>query len=504
MHVGGPVNPAGGTLVYNPRGTPLANGKTGVLHDPTAMLYVRTTDLVARNAADPGCLIVKNGKKVLDPTLSTCAVKLADAAPVEPIVLRAAAGECVEVLLRNRLPALAPDLAGHVSLPPIVTRDANGVEGTTSFQNNLIRPSSYVGLHAGLLAYDTNKDDGVVVGANAAMPANLAAPGGSVKYRWYAGDLSLVPQGGASFSVVATPVEFGGATLSPADKIKQPQKGLVGAIAVMPESSRWTETDTKVDHQRNTLLGFSRKTRASATVTKADGAVVRDFAAVYQRGVNQKYLDGTPIADVAAEGVVSEDVEESGAGAINYGSEPMWLRFGLAPNAPFGHAAAADAGAGPGPGYADVPNAHEAYSNVLTSGTDPVTPVFKAAAGQELRLHVLEPAAVARGGVFALHGHVWQRAPYVCPGSSHHGLAGNCKPTGFYPAISPTFEVGSRAIGHSPTSMYLGGQESILPAAHFDIVVPAGGANGVPGDYLFRDQASFGNTLGLWGILRVQ
>jgi hypothetical protein len=31
----------------------------------------------------------------------------------------------------------------------------------------------------------------------------------------------------------------------------------------------------------------------------------------------------------------------------------------------------------------------------------------------------------------------------------------------------------------------------------------AGGANAVPGDYLFRDYAGFGNVSGLWGILRV-
>jgi hypothetical protein len=32
----------------------------------------------------------------------------------------------------------------------------------------------------------------------------------------------------------------------------------------------------------------------------------------------------------------------------------------------------------------------------------------------------------------------------------------------------------------------------------------AGGENAVTGDYLFRDQASFGNTDGIWGIMRVQ
>ena len=500
QHAGGPLNAAGGTLVYNPRGKVLANGKTAVLHDPTAILYVRTADLVPTTANAPACFMAG----VFTPEAPNCKVKLADGAPVEPIVLRAAAGECVDVTLRNKLPALAPDLAGYKILPPIVTRDANGAQGTTSFQNNLIRPSSYVGLHAGLLAFDATKDDGVLVGNNSAT-ANVVPPAGSMKYRWYAGDLSLVPTTGG-FNVVATPVEFGGANLSPADPVKQSQKGLVGGFVVTPQGSTWTETDTAVDHQRDTLLGFSRQTRASATVTKADATVVRDFASVWQRGVNQKYKDGTPIETIAAEGAVAEDSEDGGQSAINYGSEPMWARFGLSPNAPFGHAGAPGAGGGngPGPGYGDVPNAHEAFSNAITAGTDPVTPVFAATAGQQFRLHVLEPAAAARGAVFTLHGHPWQRAPYTCPGSSYLGLLDNCKPTGFYPTISPSFEVGSRAIGQSATSMSLGGQESILPAQHFDVVAPAGGANAIPGDYLFRDQAGFGITEGLWGIVRVK
>jgi hypothetical protein len=40
---------------------------------------------------------------------------------------------------------------------------------------------------------------------------------------------------------------------------------------------------------------------------------------------------------------------------------------------------------------------------------------------------------------------------------------------------------------------------------HFDAVLKngAGGAFGTIGDYLFRDQASFGFDGGMWGILRV-
>lgn len=81
-NVGGPLSPTGGTLVYNPRATSLSNGKQGPLHDPTAILYVKTADL----------------QKVGGQT------RLKAGVPVEPLVLRAASGECLEVTLRNQLP----------------------------------------------------------------------------------------------------------------------------------------------------------------------------------------------------------------------------------------------------------------------------------------------------------------------------------------------------------------------------------------------------------------
>jgi len=98
-------------------------------------------------------------------------------------------------------------------------------------------------------------------------------------------------------------------------------------------------------------------------------------------------------------------------------------------------------------------------------------------------MRLLEPTGAGRGTTFNLHGHAWQRDPYI---------AGE--------------EVASQTIGDNPLGMILGHQESITPAAHFDIVPlnGAGGANAVPGDYLFSDQGSFGTTSGLWGILRVE
>ncbi|HZW35539.1 MAG TPA: hypothetical protein VFF01_01275, partial [Candidatus Deferrimicrobiaceae bacterium] len=219
------------------------------------------------------------------------------------------------------------------------------------------------------------------------------------------------------------------------------------------------------------------------------------------KGLTQYYGDGTPLEHLNGEGVgIPEDSQEASGMALNYGVEPLWFRFGLVPQAPFG-------GAGCGPGcFGGVPNAHQAYSNVLTGGQDPVTPVFFATHGQQARIRITSPYGTTRGSTFGLHGHVWQRDPYVCT-DSQYGLPGKCNApaTGslFFPAGTPL--VGSRSIGTNPIGFAQGGQESWNHPSHFDIVLPsAGGGNGVIGDYLFRDKASFGNASGVWGLLRVE
>jgi hypothetical protein len=525
-HVGAALNGAGGTLVYNPRETAVSPGKTGPLHDPTALLWVRTADLVARDPRSPACL-TKNGK--LDPTLAGCAVRLrptvcnattgkcTPGAPVEPIVLRAAAGECLKVTVRNRLPATLPDLAGTKHLPPIVMRDTSAAEVTT-FNNNLIRPSSYVGLHPALVAYDVNKDDGTAVGENGI--GNLAAgilvgPGGKQKtFQWYAGDLSLAPTAGG-YNIVATPVEFGGANIAPADVMKQGQKGLVGALIIEPPGATWTEDDVTHDRQSNTLgqapcdkanpQAWCRLTRASSTVNGS----TRDFAAVVLKGQNHRYKDGSAVEQSGGEGIIAEDAEESGQTSLNYGSEPMWFRFGLPPTSPFtggvGGAEPPDPGeveGTPPVPLSSVANAWQAYSNGLAGG-DPATPVFTARAGAEARIHLLNPTGSNRASTFTLHGHVWQRDPYVCPGSAYHGLTGMCRPTGYFPTVAG--EVGSRGIGVNLIGFAIGAQDLVMPGAHYTLRLPsAGGSNAVKGDYLFQDRSGLGNLSGLWSIMRVE
>jgi hypothetical protein len=231
----------------------------------------------------------------------------------------------------------------------------------------------------------------------------------------------------------------------------------------------------------------------------ANGAF-RDFSLVLTKGATQYYRDASPVEHMNGEGVgIPEDSQEASGMLLNYGIEPMWFRFGILPQAPFGPAALAGS-------YASIPNSHQGYSNTLLSATvtcdannictgDPETPVFQATAGKQARIQVTNPHGTTRGSTFALHGHQWQRDPYICPGESRNGLAGACNMT----------SVGSRALGNNPTGMVEGGRESWNAVNHIPVVLPsAGGGNAVPGDYLIRDQASFGNASGVWSIVRVK
>jgi hypothetical protein len=120
----------GGKLIYNPR---VGNfgGNPGPLNDPTALIYVNTSDLDLSGRLKAGV-------------------------PIEPLVLRATAGDCIRVTLRNRLPLIVPDKDSFNALPPIVLK----------FNSNQIRPSEHVGMQPQLLAYDVSRDDGMNVGQN--------------------------------------------------------------------------------------------------------------------------------------------------------------------------------------------------------------------------------------------------------------------------------------------------------------------------------------------------
>jgi len=337
---------AEGTIYYNDRpglpGSPL--------NDPTGILFVHASDLEYS-----ALMAEKYGTDI-------CAVKLKDAAPREPLILRAAAGECVNVRLTNCV-LNVQDALGYSLLPNIVDE----------FNQNQVKPSGYVGLHAQEVSYDVGDSDGNNVGAN---PVQTVAPNSSRNYTWYAGITKPKPG-----KVTPIPVEFGAVALYSSDPIKHSNKGAVGALVVEPAGSTWKEYPGS---------------RAKAKVTKSNGETFREFVLVFQDDINLQYGDGTPVRPL----FVSEDPAETGQAATNYRTEPVWFREGTAPEV-----------------LANIQLA-DSFSNLQVPpdpvvGHDPKTPLFNAVRGEAVRFRLVHPGGDSQNHTWGLHGHVWQEEPFT-------------------------------------------------------------------------------------------
>ncbi len=335
-------------------------------------------------------------------------------------------------------------------------------------------------------------------------------------------NLKLVQiSGNAGENCRFVPVEFGGTNLTPPDRIKQGQKAAIGALIIEPEGATWhDEYGEQVIDRQNPGWNQTKKrwTRAMTTVSypvktmdeKMEVREFRDFALIHQKGLNLRYADGSAVANLAAEKefareasdrTAPEDAHDAGHMAINYAAEPMWFRFGLPPDAPFGRE-----------GFAGAASAWQAFSNKCcanktpaTGGTiisadqpvsEPYVPIMTVAKGQEMRIRALLPTGVGRASTIELHGHGWARDPYLAERVDRKSF-----PIGGRPI---DWGVASKCIGQNPMAIHMGGQESISPMAHFDLVFPrAGGKHAVAGDYLWRDHGGFGITSGLWALIRV-
>ncbi|MEM7354438.1 MAG: copper oxidase [Acidobacteriota bacterium] len=311
-----------GRLIYSSR-----DGRE--IADPQGLLYVRSGDLDSSG-------------------------RLRSGVPVEPLILRAAAGECIEVQLTNALPP-GDDLF----------RAENFVQDMQTWVERIFRQipiftSRQVGLKPQLLTHDITSDHGANVGAN---PVQTLSPGESRTLRWYAGLVEAAEDGRWQ----GAPVEFGSTLLLPADPSEQHTQGLFGALIVEPEGATWVED---VD------------SRASATVTQPDGSNFREFVLLPQQEVEANNSEGP--------------LEKYGRG-LNYRLEMDYERLGyefLETN----------------PRDLDLTCL---LSNQLV-GDDPQTPVFSAPVGTPVRFRLLNPGNILSEVLsFQLYGHIWQELPYV-------------------------------------------------------------------------------------------
>jgi hypothetical protein len=410
-----------GRLVYNNR----TDGSFGPLWDSTSILYVRSTDLDASGKLKPGL-----------------------ASRPEPLILRALAGECIKLTLRNKLPDTLNELDGYNTLPMIVE----------NFNANDVRPSNVVGLHPQLLYYDVSRFDGTMVGRN---KDQLVKPGQFTTYEWYAGDAFV----NEDTTVTATPIEFGATNLISSDRIEHASKGAIGALIIEPQNGFINE--------------YNPNRRAEATINGGSEGAFREFVLVYQNDVNMRTDQslgrvcfpndpipaagqGWPVENLACE----EDSEDSGQKAINYTTEPLWKRMQHSPGTPF-----------------ETTDDHTDWWNVLSNtkvgGANPQTPVFQAVPGQKVRFRLLMPGGHSRNIVFSLAGHQWDREPYIN---------------------------NSTQLGRNTFSFWEGAHMGHGPTNHFDVLLRngAGGKFAIPGDYLARDSVSMGLDSGLWSLFKVQ
>ena len=365
----------GGKLIYNSRA-----GNGGALNDPTAIMYFRSEDIDSLGKVKAGV-------------------------PIEPLVVRASAGECINFNLFNKLPNVVADLDGFNTMPNIIYH----------FNANQVKPSNHVGLHPQLLAYNVANSDGKNVGFN---PNQTVGPGGVARYTWYAGDVVI-----NGTQRLATPIEFGATNLISSDPIKHSNKGAIGSLIVEPQGSSWIEDSTS---------------RAQATITRTDGTSFREFVIQFQTDINMRFADGSPVPNLAGPGG-AEDAEDSAQKAVNYRTEPIWKRMNYAPETPFETTRNFD------------------FTNVLTNaivGGDPQTPVFTARAGQEVRFRLLNANGHMRNNLFNLHGHFWQDEPFTNnsksignnPLSENKGVVYGIGPSSHYEVIPTNGAGGARRV----------------------------------------------------------
>jgi hypothetical protein len=327
--------PVPGSIVFNSRGSRLTSSN--------GVMYVRTEDLDAQGRLKPGV-------------------------PVEPLVLRANAGDCIEVKLTNVLAPTSAVFSQNFKFSPPFS--------DVPVQSQM---SKYVGLHPQLLSYDAATSYGFDVGWNReGQPSQAADFGGSntKTYTWYAGKIERAANGSLKY----TPVEFGALNLFASDQSFQTINGLFGSVIIEPAGSTWTCDGGNPDCDPTKLPAAT--TRASATVTLADKKTkFREFALM-----------------------ISDNLLISGGNtsAVNYRTEPRGFRFGC--------------------GLGDL-SCMKSDSLIQKAGNpctanppgpvgDPETPLLTAAVGDKVRFRMAHPFGTGTSQVFTLHGHVWQRNPY--------------------------------------------------------------------------------------------
>jgi manganese oxidase len=290
-------------------------------------------------------------------------------------------------------------------------------------------------------------------------------------YTWWAGDYKLDKDG----NNVGQDLELGALPLrSFGDVIKHAAHGAIGALVIGPKGSEVCKSNDPAE------LAADAQSDLSATVCDANKQpLYRDFVMVLQDAVDAK-KDGWRLSNLKG----AEEPDDYGVKAINYRNEPLWGRRGGDPSMEFEGRNEFD--------YANVLSSKRDSAGcqagiqpLAQSGRelcDPETPIFVAKKGSEVRLRIVHPGGHTRQQGVTLHGHKWNPFPWTDDSSK----------------MFATSELATKA-----SWTIQGTYNAIGPMMAANLSFKAGGADELPGDYLFRSQASFVFDGGIWGLLRV-
>ena len=318
---------APGQLVFNDRGP-----ASGFISTLNGLMYVRSEDLNA------------------DDTLKT-------GVPIEPLILRANAGDCITVKLKNRISPNSRIFQKNFRWPSPYTGKFNS------------KASKFVGLHPQLLSYDAYTSQGMNVGWNRQGGTDqVVAFDKEITYQWYAGKIDRAADG----NLKHTPVEFGALNLFASDPMFQHPNGLFGQMIIEPANASYKCGD--IGSTLSCDPPDTPPTRASATITVGNTSF-REFSVM--------------ISDAL--------ITSSTSSAINYRTEPKSQRY-----------------------LSSAKDFSCMTSNLLVQpGSspsvqigEPKTPIFTAGIGDQVRFRMTHPMGTGDSQVFTIHGHQWQKNPY--------------------------------------------------------------------------------------------
>ena len=354
-------------------GIDLPYDRNAGIFDPNALTYVLldrlpvgVTPLTDGELEDRRMkLKVHYTKRLNDPTVKT---------PIEPLVLRANAGDCIKIELSNRLPKTLGDAPGDALMPKIVSLNVEQDPKEKERGAKDVQPSSFVTLHPQLVSYNVSNYNGAAVGLNGESP--VAAGTRGLPSYWYAGVVRVKGN-----TLKHDPYEFGAINLTSwGDIINQPSHGLVGTLIIEPNEATYHDPSTGAQVSNGGISALIRYPENGTTHS------FREHVVMYRDGLNLHYTESKGSTHPLPDCRICDDSYDLGDKAFNYHTAPFQARLGQAPDA----------------------NLNEAFypTNFFTPQYKPIpTTEYNAIPGEEVRFRLLQPHGRARQHAFLLYGH---------------------------------------------------------------------------------------------------